>query len=72
MTEFEKKQYKTGSVSMSLAIPIPLKEALEKMAEETGISRNKLIVSAIMMMIEKRRSHNEYSRNQRQIAKCKN
>ena len=49
------KKYSTGSSNLSITMPTDLLLALNAMAEETGISRNKLIVSAIMTMIEKRR-----------------
>ena len=53
------KEYTGGTVNMSVALPADIKEKLEKLAHVTGISRNKLIVSAIMEMLEKKKEHLE-------------
>jgi len=52
----EKKKYSSGSINITLAIPAELKAALEQLADETGITRNRLIVSAITAMLDKRRN----------------
>ena len=53
------KDYSSGTVNMSVALPADIKEKLEKLAHITGISRNKLIVSAIVDMLEKKREYIE-------------
>ena len=53
------KEYSGGTVNMSLALPADIKEKLEKLAHITGISRNKLIVSAIVDMLEKKSAYIE-------------
>ena len=53
------KEYSSGTVNMSVALPADIKEKLEKLAHVTGISRNKLIVSAIVDLLEKKSAYIE-------------
>jgi len=47
------KKYSGGTVSISVAIPYEVKQRLDELAEASRISRNRLIVSAIVDMINK-------------------
>jgi len=47
----EKKKYSVGNISISVSIPADIKEALEELAEKSGVSRNRLIISAIREML---------------------
>ena len=49
----EQKKYSGGTVSISVAIPYEVKMRLDELAEASRISRNRLIVSAIVEMINK-------------------
>lgn len=53
------KEYSSGTVNLSVALPADLKEKLETLAKVTGISRNKLIVSAIIDLLEKKKDYIE-------------
>jgi predicted transcriptional regulator len=50
----QKQKYKTtGSKNITLRAPLDISEPLEQMAEDSGIKRNRLIVSAIREMLMK-------------------
>lgn len=49
----EPKKYSGGTVSISVALPYEVKQALDELAEASRVSRNKLIVSAVVEMITK-------------------
>ena len=53
------KEYTGGTVNVSVALPADIKEKLEKLANVTGISRNKLIVSAIVSLLEQKKDYIE-------------
>ena len=49
----EPKKYSGGTVSISVAMPMEVKLKLDELAEKSRISRNRLIVSAVVTMIKK-------------------
>lgn len=53
------KEYSGGTVNISVALTAEIKAGLEKLAYVTGISRNKLIVSAIVDLLEKKSAYIE-------------
>jgi len=58
ITKFEMKEIETIEATVeniSLVIPLELSDPLEKMAEDSKIPRNRLIVSAIRDMLEKQK-----------------
>lgn len=48
----EQKKYSGGTVSISVALPYEVKQKLDELAEASRISRNRLIVNAIVLMIK--------------------
>jgi predicted transcriptional regulator len=46
------KKYSGGTVSISVGLPAEIKLKLDALAEASRISRNKLIVSAIVTMLK--------------------
>jgi predicted transcriptional regulator len=48
----EPKKYSGGTVSISVGLPAEVKLKLDALAEASRISRNKLIVSAIVTMLK--------------------
>jgi predicted transcriptional regulator len=48
----EQKKYSGGTVSISVGLPAEVKLKLDALAEASRISRNKLIVSAIVTMLK--------------------
>jgi hypothetical protein len=46
------KKYEVGTVSVAVVMPFEIKERLDEIAEASRISRNKLIVSAIVTMLK--------------------
>jgi predicted transcriptional regulator len=48
----EPKKYSGGTVSISVGLPADVKLKLDALAEASRISRNKLIVSAIVTMLK--------------------
>jgi predicted transcriptional regulator len=48
----EPKKYSGGTVSISVALPYEVKQKLDELAEQSRISRNRLIVNAICLMIK--------------------
>jgi predicted transcriptional regulator len=48
----EPKKYSGGTVSISVGLPAEIKLKLDSLAEASRISRNKLIVSAIVTMLK--------------------
>jgi len=53
MNYTEPKKYASGTVSISVAMPMEVKLKLDELAEASRISRNKLIVSAIAELLKK-------------------
>ena len=51
------KEYTGGTVNVSVALPFEVKQALEQLAHVTGISRNKLIVSAILTLLDTKKDY---------------
>lgn len=49
----EPKKYSGGTVSISVGLPAEIKLKLDALAEASRISRNKLIVSAIVELLKK-------------------
>jgi predicted transcriptional regulator len=49
----EAKKYSGGTVSISVGLPAEIKLKLDALAEASRISRNKLIVSAIVELLKK-------------------
>jgi predicted transcriptional regulator len=49
----ETRKYSGGTVSISVGLPAEIKLKLDALAEASRISRNKLIVSAIVEMLKK-------------------
>jgi predicted transcriptional regulator len=49
----EQKKYSGGTVSISVGLPAEIKNKLDALAEASRISRNKLIVSAIVELLKK-------------------
>lgn len=52
MSFTETKKYSGGTVSISVGLPAEIKLKLDALAEASRISRNKLIVSAIVTMLK--------------------
>jgi predicted transcriptional regulator len=48
----ETRKYSGGTVSISVGLPAEIKLKLDALAEASRISRNKLIVSAIVTMLK--------------------
>ena len=53
MNYTEPRKYASGTVSISVAMPHEVKLKLDELAEKSRISRNKLIVSAIVELLKK-------------------
>ena len=53
MNYTQERKYSAGTVNISLALPAEVKAKLDELAEKSRISRNKLIVSAVVEMIKK-------------------
>jgi predicted transcriptional regulator len=53
MSFTEPKKYSGGTVSISVGLPAEIKLKLDALAEASRISRNKLIVSAIVELLKK-------------------
>ena len=47
------KKYSSGTISISVAMPHEVKLKLDELAEKSRISRNRLIVEAVVNMIKK-------------------
>jgi predicted transcriptional regulator len=52
MSFTEPKKYSGGTISISVGLPAEIKLKLDALAEASRISRNKLIVSAIVTLLK--------------------
>ena len=53
MNYTQERKYSAGTVNISLALPAEVKAKLDELAEKSRISRNRLIVEAVVNMIKK-------------------
>ena len=53
MNYTKERKYASGTVSISVAMPHEVKLKLDELAERSRISRNRLIVEAVVNMIKK-------------------